>query len=102
MKAGLLAERQVCSLSPHTAQPLAFLRHQPQAAPGNAWSVLGVVPSVGGGGVGREMVAKYGCHGNVVAAASAADEGHLSACRLRSVLPRPGAKTEFLCSRLLA
>lgn len=48
------------------------------------------------------MVAKYGCHGNVVAAASAADEGHLSACRLRSVLPRPGAKTEFLCSRLLA
>lgn len=50
------------------------------------------------------MVAKPGCHGNTVAAAPAAGEGHLSACRLvRSALPGPGAKTvTFVCSRLLA
>lgn len=47
-------------------------------------------------------VAKSGCRGNVVAAATASGEGHLSAGRLGSALPRRGAKTAFLCSQLPA
>lgn len=43
------------------------------------------------------MVAKPGCHGNTVAAAPAAGEGHLSACRLVD-LPSPGQGPRLLRS----
>ena len=99
VKAGVLAEWQVCSLSLALPASLPFSivnLERLQEMPGQFW---GLSPP------GRQ---RDGCQAWLswqhVAAAPAAGEGHLSACGLlRSALPGPGAKTvAFVCSWLLA
>lgn len=94
----------MCPLSPCAAPAWA----SPRSA--STWAARGAVCLVSAGAapastLTQSRAARYGCHGNVVAAA-AAGEGHLSAGRLSLLSPARSqgllARAAFLCSQLPA